>query len=822
MTEMQKQKVAHKIAVARARKSTSLDLRNCGLNDIPAEISHLSNLTTLNLSSNNLSQLPETVTELTNLTTLYLSYNKFFQLPKTITKLVNLTTLDICSNRFFQFPESITKLVNLTALDLSANQFSQLPESIVELVNLTTLYFRSNNLSQFPIPITNLVNLNTLYLSSNNLSQLPEAINQLINLTTLYLSSNNLSQLPKSISQLVNIRTLYLSSNSLSQFPETITQLSNLITLSLSFNNLSQLPETITQLSNLKTLYLSSNNLSEFPEPVTKLTNLTALYLSSNNLSQLPKSITKLEKLEKLLLNDNPIKVPLPEIVNQGVPAIFNYFRELAETDHIYEAKLFLVGEEGVGKTSIAKSLTNPKYILENEPSKESISIQTCYIPKEATGFEKLFRLNIWDIDGQEIYHATHQLFFSKNALYLLVIEASKNVRRDNFDYWLNVIQLLSKSSPVILIQNKCDLGTENIAIEKYKKQFTNVIGKLVNTSCKPNQKNTIHNLQKIINQIIKNRSLLPHLANKLPKIWVTIRQEIAQLQIQQVFQITYQEYIKICQKHYMDAKRADFLAAFFHDSGIFLHFKENTQLKKTVFIDNEWVIQGIYKILDSPMVIANLGEFSYQNLSEFWENTSYSSWETDFIELMCEFKICYPLENKGQHYFTPQRLPQDEPESLAKEIQDWEITESLLFEYCYDFMPRGMLTNFIVKSHKYIYKNYQWRYGVLLKIENAFALVREYYFEHKIIIKLSGSNKRDVLAQVLSTFKKIHDEFKGLIVQEMVPCNCPTCKVSITPYFYDYKKLLEHRNKGRRTVLCEKTNEEVNILELIENTIIV
>src|SRR5207248_1543686 len=95
----------------------------------------------------------------------------------------------------------------------------------------------------------------------------------------------------------------------------------------------------------------------------------------------------------------------------------------------IYEAKLLIVGEAGAGKTSLAKKLQNPHYVLrkegeaEREKSTEGIEVIQWYFPFEDG---KPFRVNIWDFGGQEIYHATHQFFLTTSSLYFLVADNRK------------------------------------------------------------------------------------------------------------------------------------------------------------------------------------------------------------------------------------------------------------------------------------------------------------------------------------------------------------------------------------------------------------
>jgi Leucine-rich repeat (LRR) protein len=97
-----------------------------------------------------------------------------------------------------------------------------------------------------------------------------------------------------------------------------------------------------------------------------------------------------------------PLTNPPPEIVKQGNEAILNYFEERRRggIDHLYEAKMLILGECGAGKTSLLRRLYEPDKPLETT---KGISI---YRHEFQLGNGRRFLLNVWDFGGQEIYHA--------------------------------------------------------------------------------------------------------------------------------------------------------------------------------------------------------------------------------------------------------------------------------------------------------------------------------------------------------------------------------------------------------------------------------
>ena len=136
-----------------------LDLRCCGLSDIPDTLAELEDLRVLalgNLSVSNtgddnaFKKLPDSVTRLTNLQVLDLSYTNISALPDSIGNLTNLQALDLYNTNISALPSSVPCLTNLQGLYLSGTQISALPDSIGNLKKLRKLDLRDCHLKAIP------------------------------------------------------------------------------------------------------------------------------------------------------------------------------------------------------------------------------------------------------------------------------------------------------------------------------------------------------------------------------------------------------------------------------------------------------------------------------------------------------------------------------------------------------------------------------------------------------------------------------------------------------------------------------------------------
>ncbi|MCP4113785.1 MAG: TIR domain-containing protein [Desulfobacteraceae bacterium] len=785
------------------------------LTQLPPEITGLKSLRSLYLSFNQLTRLPHEITGLKNLHTLNLSFNRLTSLPPEIAELKNLQTLYLYNNNLILFPSEVSELTELRNLDLRSNKLTSLSPDISKLKKLLTLDLESNQLTHLPREICELKYLQTLYLSSNQLPHLPAEISELKYLQTLILSSNRLTHLPPEISELENLQILDLKNNELVQLLPEISKLKNLKTLDLEGNRLAQMPSEICEMKNLQILNLCSNQLTHFTSEISKLKNLHILNLSSNQLTHLPHNIAEWgmgikwrrgrypEKGRNIFLGANPLETPPVEIVKQGAEAVQNYFESLRaakQTVRLFEAKLLIVGRGEVGKTCLMNKLMNPEYQVEcNEKSTDGVDVRKWPIIQPLEGQVKNFCVNFWDFGGQEIYHATHQFFLTKRSFYMLVWDARKEEDYIAFDYWLNVIKLLSDSSPAIMVMNKADERVRELEQESIQKKFPNV-RRFYQVSALTGK--GIDDLRRDVREFMVR---LPHIGDELPKVWTDIRRHLENLN-ENV--ISYERFKKIADKYDLNEEKADFLSDYFHDLGVFLHFKDEELLEDIVILRPEWGTCAVYNVLDDPDVREKKGQFNRKDLRSAWGHYPPDK-HPHLLQLMKKFELCFEI-GRSREYVAPELMAADAPNF------DWNNADNLFFEYHYEFMPAGIITRFIVRQHMNIYRETYWRNGVLLEYDNTRVQVVADPLNRKIRIRAEGKNKTGALAIVRSEIDYIHESLNNPDAREMIPCICSECRSAKLPHFFEYKKLEKFQDKEKSTITCYESAEDVSIEELI------
>ncbi|MDJ0735785.1 MAG: COR domain-containing protein [Nostocaceae cyanobacterium] len=575
--------------------------------------------------------------------------------------------------------------------------------------------------------------------------------------------------------------------------------------LNLDSNQLKKLPESITQLSNLTMLSLAFNQLITIPESLTKLSNLTILDLSSNKFKTLPEFITKLSNLTVLHLSNNPLETPPIEIAEEGIEAIREYFRQIQQEgeDYIYEAKLLIVGESGSGKTTLAKTIENPNYQLqENEASTEGIDVSQWHFTM-TNGQD--FRVNIWDFGGQEIYHGTHQFFLTKRSLYILVADTRKE--DTDFYYWLNIVELQSDNSPLLILKNEKQDRKREINERALRGRFINLKETLATNLA------TKRGFTEILEKLKYHIITLPIVGSTLPRTWKNVREA---LEKDPRNYISLEEYFRICQENGFTQNQDKLqLSGYLHDLGVCLHFQDDPILKHTVILKPEWGTDAVYKVLDNDTVKNNFGEFNRNNLADIWHEEKYAMMQDQLLQLMMKFKLCYQIPGRNDTYIAPQLLSENQPE------YHWDETNNLILRYTYyKFMPKGIITQFIVVMHEDIdEQRYVWKSGVILHKDKTKAEVIEDYGKREITIRVAGRYKRDILTEVTRELDKIHKSYKGLDYSKLIPCNCHNCKPSQDPYFYDFEDLRSFAADGDK-IQCLKSRKMIDARSLITDVI--
>jgi small GTP-binding protein len=133
--------------------------------------------------------------------------------------------------------------------------------------------------------------------------------------------------------------------------------------------------------------------------------------------------------------------------------------------DYDYIMKCIIIGDSGVGKTSIMTRLINETFSVNSAPT-IGIDFGTIYaeLSKSCLGGEpsdkKSFKLQIWDCAGQVRFRSIVKSYFRQANMVILVYDVTHMESFHNAKEWYNLVkeELADQSYVVCLIGNKMDL----------------------------------------------------------------------------------------------------------------------------------------------------------------------------------------------------------------------------------------------------------------------------------------------------------------------------------------------------------------------------
>jgi len=502
-------------------------------------------------------------------------------------------------------------------------------------------------------------------------------------------------------------------------------------------------------------------------------------------------------------LNGKIVQEPPFEIVNQGVEAIRQYFKEKEKQgiERLFEAKIVIVGAGESGKTTLIRKLKNPKHPVPNAEDKRTEGIRvTTYPFRGLTKYGgKDIQAHIWDFGGQELYHTTHQLFLTPDTLYILLNDNRKN--DTDFYYWLNIVTLRTgESSPILMIFNAKDNAARQIIPGK---EIYNTFPNLIRNSIDINfADKDITSIQKMKETIEGYFVDLEVLGKPFPAYWVKVRDALAKIADEH---ISWDEFSKICEQNdIFDIAQMKILATTLHNLGVLLYFPEVFGLDNLVILKSQWCIDAIYSALDTKNIILNGGKFNEQVLNEKWSEKRFAGSHLQLLRLMQHFDLCYKIDGTKE-YIAPQLLPIEEHSLLN--YNKWATT--LQFDYI--FMPSGLITRLIARMSLYIKAPYVWRYGVVLEWEDGtLAEIVEHQLTHKIVIKINGPDKKRRLLEIRRCLYDLQKDFRGLKFKESVSCNCVDCSKGGEVTLFELKELQDDAEHGDDVTCRNGTRKKI------------
>ena len=150
-----------------------------------------------------------------------------------------------------------------------------------------------------------------------------------------------------------------------------------------------------------------------------------------------------------------------------------------------YVVKTVLLGEAGVGKTSLVYRFIENKF---RENYKSTLGVNLLKKDLEVEGYGGVSS-QIWDLGGQESFRSLRKLYLEGANGGLIIFDLTDKKSFDKLNDWLESFRTARGEQPLLLIGNKSDLKNQAKITEKEASKYAkNNNMDLILTSAKTGQ----------------------------------------------------------------------------------------------------------------------------------------------------------------------------------------------------------------------------------------------------------------------------------------------------------------------------------------------
>ncbi|XP_075681269.1 ras-related protein Rab-22A-like isoform X2 [Dermatophagoides pteronyssinus] len=145
------------------------------------------------------------------------------------------------------------------------------------------------------------------------------------------------------------------------------------------------------------------------------------------------------------------------------------------------ECKICLLGDTGVGKSSIVQRFVHNTYnpCMENTIG-ASFMTKTMYIKSTC------YKLNIWDTAGQERYKALAPMYYRGANICIVVYDVTSRSSFDSVQSWIRELRTyLLEKCLICIVGNKSDLADRRVVMHYAKQYADSVDAFFIETSAK-------------------------------------------------------------------------------------------------------------------------------------------------------------------------------------------------------------------------------------------------------------------------------------------------------------------------------------------------
>lgn len=379
------------------------------------------------------------------------------ELPPDFAKLTGLRYLDLTGNQLKTLPDDICAFTELRWLGLNFNRLRHLPPYIGNLRELKRLYIRENNLVEQAVGLTECTKLIELDLRGNRLESLDGHWAYLTRLSCLDVSANPLRMLPLALGSLEQLNKVWLSAESLPVDYRTAWGDGDWERLKQHLFDLDK-----AEMDAYRKQGEAKDRYGDLPDHILSMMmqSLDSCTTFSEHRKALMDVLLATEAVQKRDAKELERALMGPRRSGKTTLAARIWGHQPTKDQLLHTGKLVLIGDTGMGKTCLLRALKGEPFTKESEStqgmevSRLRLRSDGSLVRPDAKQQDSDITFHCWDMGGQEMYHYTHQIFFSDEAIYLAVIRAGEENRFNVSDLrkWLELLRTRTQREGIHII----------------------------------------------------------------------------------------------------------------------------------------------------------------------------------------------------------------------------------------------------------------------------------------------------------------------------------------------------------------------------------
>ena len=186
---------------------------------------------------------------------------------------------------------------------------------------------------------------------------------------------------------------------------------------------------------------------------------------------------------------------------------------QIKQLNKTYDVKIILLGEGGVGKTSLINVYLDKKFNpSEQQTLKGYLSLKKIKIN------DKELNINLWDTVGQERFRSVTKKFIRGSNIIIFVFDITNRASFLELKFWVNnVYQELAKEEVIFgVIGNKIDLFDKSEIETTEAEEYAKKIGALFTEA---SAKKSPEDFKNFINILLQKLVETPQIIEKLAKV---------------------------------------------------------------------------------------------------------------------------------------------------------------------------------------------------------------------------------------------------------------------------------------------------------------